>query len=47
MNKNMLEKIKLETLREFPELNEPHKNLHEKEVRVVLKKFVIIKTENI
>ena len=47
MNKNMLEKIKVETLTTNPELNEPHKNLHEKEVRVVLKNCDIINPENI
>jgi NADH:ubiquinone oxidoreductase subunit F (NADH-binding) len=47
MNKNMLDKIKVETLKANPELNEPHKNLHEKEVRVVLKNCDIINPENI
>ncbi|KFZ27076.1 MAG: NADP-reducing hydrogenase subunit HndC [Candidatus Izimaplasma bacterium HR2] len=47
MNKNILEKIKVETLKANPELNEPHKNLHEKEVRVVLKNCDIINPEDI
>lgn len=47
MNKDTLEKIKVETLKTNPELNEPHKNLHEKEVRVVLKNCDIIDPENI
>jgi NADH:ubiquinone oxidoreductase subunit F (NADH-binding) len=47
MNKDMLDKIKSETLNQFPELNVPYKGLHVKEVRVVLKNCDIINPENI
>jgi len=47
MNNEILENIKIDSLIEFPELNEPHKNLHKKEVRVVLKNCDIINPENI
>ena len=47
MNISKLEKLKTETLTTFPELNSPHKGLHEKEVRVVLKNCDIINPENI
>lgn len=47
MNETTLLNIKAETLKEFPELNDSQKNVHKKEVRVVLKNCDIINPENI